>query len=102
MGLYERLAKRDDANPKIPVHQFIAAISEMGRGQFARADIITMFSLRTEDEAGLDTLITKVNAMAAGRRFEFGRLLHDMLLLAEEEMAYTTKAAFDTRISAFT
>lgn len=100
MALYERLVLASDTNPKIPVHQFMAAVAEAVRGQSGRAAIITMFALRTEDEADLDFLIAKVSGMAVAERFEFTRVLHDILLLAERGLAYNTRASFVARINA--
>lgn len=100
MALYERLVLPDASNEKIAVHQFMAAVSEAVRGQVTRAQIITAFGLRVEDEADLDFLITKVGTLAVGERFEFGRVLHDVLMLAESGLAYTDRTSFVARINA--
>ena len=100
MALYERLVLSSETEPKIPVHQFMAAIAEAVRGQVTRAQIITAFELRVEDETDLDFLITKVGTLAVGEKFEFTRVLHDILLLAERGLAYNTRTSFVDRINA--
>lgn len=97
MALYARLIGTEE--PKIGVHQFMAAISELIRGEATRAEIISMFGLRLEDETDLDLLINKGAALNAGDRFEFARVIHDTLLLAEEGLKYTTEADFRARIN---
>ncbi len=100
MALYERLVLPTTADPKIPVHQFMAAVAEAVRGQVTRAQIITAFGLRVEDEADLDFLITKVGTLAVAEKFEFTRVLHDILLLGETGLAYNTRALFTARVNA--
>lgn len=101
MSLFSRLTKPAAGEDKIPAHQFMAAMAELGRGEFTRADIETMFNMTVDEKADFDAFITKAAAIPAARRFEFGRLIHDMLLLAELELAYTTQSAFMTRLNAF-
>ena len=99
MSLYSRLTSHNE--DKIPVHQFMAALAEMERGKFIRADIISMFGIAVADEAQLDQLTNARSAVAGPRRFEFGRMIHDTLMLAEQELAYTTEASFFTRVEDF-
>jgi len=100
MALYERLVLPSAADPKIPVHQFMAAVAEAVRGQVTRAQIIAAFGLRVEDETDLDFLITKVGTLVVAEKFEFTRVLHDILLLAETGLAYNTRTSFTDRINA--
>jgi len=78
----------------------MAVIAEAVRGQVTRAQIIAVFGLRVEDEADLDFLITKVGTLAVGEKFEFTRVLHDVLLLAERGLVYNNRTAFTNRINA--
>lgn len=99
MSLYERLVGSEE--PGIPVHQFMAAIAERERGELTRQDIIDMFSIETGDLDELDDVLDKDDSLTAERSFEFGRMLHDSLLLSESKLHYTTSTDFYARIDAF-
>lgn len=102
MALWERLVQPSDANPKLEIHAFMAAMAEFGRGAagFDRASIIAAFGLRTEDEADLDSLINKFAAIGSDLgKLNFSRGIHDMLLLGNAGIAYTTRTQFTTRVS---
>ncbi len=90
-----------DTEPKLGVHQFMAAIAEGGRGEVTRAQIITSFGITVAEEPDLDVLITKMGGFTNAKKFEFRQVLHDILLLAEERRAYTTRAQFNSRIGRY-
>ena len=105
MALWERLVTPDPVlNPRLEVHAWMAAITEFARGApgVDRAAIIAAFGLRAEDEPDFDVLIAAAAALGADRQFEFGRLVHDVLLLGIAGIAYDTRTAYETRISNFT
>ena len=101
MSLFSRLVKPIEPEVKIPCHQFMAALSELGRGEFTRTDIEVMFSMTPDEVTEFDTFINKVASVPPGKRFEFARVIHDMLLLAERKLAYTVKADFVARMNRF-
>jgi len=93
MGLYERILRLEE--PKIPVHAFMAALAERKRGQITGANIVTLFDLDA-------TATTEVIALNA--RFDdvvtplTGVEVHDVLLLADAGLGYTTVAALKNRL----
>ncbi len=101
MSLFSRLTDPVGGEVKIPAHQFMAAMSELVRGEFTRSDIETMFNMTPAERTQFDNFINKASSVPASRRFEFGRLIHDMLLLAELKLAYTTQTDFIARLNRF-
>lgn len=96
MALVERLLGTEK---KIPVHSFMAAMGELQRGEVTRVQVIAAFELDTSATAQLDVLIAHVQAMPAAERFKFRTELHDVLLLAEDGLAYNTPAALVGRLA---
>ena len=101
MSLYHRLACDCEDSHKIPVHQFMAAVSERGRGVLDREDLIAMFDLEIADHTELDDILDKHDSLATARKFEFARMIHDITLLNEEELHYTTANEFFSRVADF-
>lgn len=97
-NLVERLIGIDGYGEKIPVHQFMAAISELGRGHVTRAQIIAYFNLTLDEEADLDWLINKASGFNQLSREWFCRELHDIMLLAENGAKYTDRTSFVNRV----
>ena len=90
MALYERLT--GEGRPKLPVHQFAAAVAEKARGKLTRADIGAAFSLSEAELVEFDALEARMlidTALSSGA-------LHDVLLLAETGLM--TAAQVRTRI----
>ena len=93
MGLYERLLRLEE--PRIPVHAFMAALAERKRGRVTANQIISVF--------GLDPTAT-TEAAALNARFDdvvsplTGTEVHDVLLLADAGLAYTTPTALKNRL----
>jgi hypothetical protein len=54
VALYDRLMGL--ADPKLPVHQFMAALGEWERGKMTRAQVISAMTIQPTEEADLDTL----------------------------------------------
>lgn len=90
MAFYRRLIGLDD--PKIAIHQFMAAMAEFRRGRVTAAQIATAFNLDAAEQAEVTTLRARVtsDALTAAE-------IHDVGLLAESGLAYTTEAAMKTR-----
>lgn len=58
MGLYERILSLED--PKIAVHQFMAALAEYERGNMTAGEIVTAFELDATAQAEAVTLESKI------------------------------------------
>lgn len=99
MALIERFFS--DSERKIPVHQFMAAMQELARGKMTRADVEVMFVMDDADKVDLSSLITRYQTKTTNLdKFAFAHALHDILLLAEAGLRYTTAADARTRILA--
>lgn len=102
MSLYTRLAAPAEGEEKIPIHQFMAALAEGGRGEVTRAAVIATFNIEPADEPALDFLFDKMIGWTTDKsRFEFRQVIHDVLLLAEQRRAYLDAATFVARINRF-
>ena len=66
MGLYERLLQVGDGEVKIPVHQFMSALSEFERGGMTRAQVVTAFNLSAGEGTELDALTALVRQPLEG------------------------------------
>ena len=100
MSLIDRLS--NDEDPKIPVHQFYAALAEYAAGAITRAGLVSYFQMSAEDETELDALIADYQAAPADRKQEFLEFVHRIFILAEVKApGYDTKAALNTRINNF-
>ncbi len=107
MALYDRLVGYEPGfapltvGPKLGVHTFMAGLAEVGRGQATRAQMIAAFGITVAEEPELDFIIAKATPLTAVQRFQFRQTLHDVLLLAETRVAYTTSASFVARLNTF-
>jgi len=89
MGLDEEVN-----GPRLPVHQYVASVAEVARGNASAAPLIAFYSLDAEEQAQTQTLI---DAVEGGQltRIE----VHDVLLMAESGAPpYTTVIAVETRL----
>lgn len=92
MGIYERLLRLQE--PRIPVHQFIAACAEVSRGNMSNVQARTALNLSAAEGTEANALIARVTS-AALSRVE----IHDVLLLAETRTPpFDTVAAVKTRL----
>ena len=98
--LFDRLFPSGETEPNIPVHAFMAAVTDYVAGYTTRNQIIGVWTLDAEAQAdlnkfcdALDALGTKLNKIA------FALELDAVMLLAEAGMKYTTKADFKTRLN---
>lgn len=103
MSLLDRL--RGTEKPKIPSHQFQAAMSEWVDGAvgFSRVTIISGFQLTSSDEAELDALKTIYDsANTSAKKQRLLKAFDSIVMLAENSNVhgfYTTKAAINARLN---
>ncbi len=76
MGLIHRLEGSE--SPKVPVHQFMAALGEYKRGAASQAQIVAAFNLSEAEETQLEVYLSNLDTDAINRQ-----LIHDVLLLLE-------------------
>ncbi len=96
MALLNRL--RGTEEPKLPVHQFQAALSEWQEGGMTRAQVLTAFSITSAEEAQLDQV--KALYQNAVDRTRFRKVFDNVLLLAEiNTVPYETGAKILSRLS---
>ena len=97
MALFDRLIATDGT--KVPVRQFMAAMQELARGQMTKAEIVAAFALDAADVVELDQVIARYQTKTAALdKFAFAHALHDILMLAEAGLRYTTRAEVAARI----
>jgi len=100
MSLLDKLA--GDQEPKLPVHQFYAALAEFAAGAVTRQNVVDYFQLDSADEVELDFLIAEYQATDPTRQQEFLEFIHRIFMLAEVKVpGYDSNAALSTRISNF-
>jgi hypothetical protein len=84
MPLIERLMGLEE--PKLPTHQFIAAVAENTRGEMTNQQIIDAFALDPGEQTEAVALRDRVTTGPTGDRLNRA-LIHDVLLLAEQGIA---------------
>ena len=93
MGLYERILRQEE--PKIPVHAFMAAMAEQKRGRVSGAQVASTFQLDAQAQADAITLQARFNDAVNPMT---GPELHDVLLLADAGLAYTSVTSLKNRL----
>lgn len=93
MGLYERLLRIEE--PKIPAHQFMAALGEIKRGHVTAQQVATSFELNVDEQTEAATLFARFNDLVDPLT---SVELHEVLLLAEQGRAYATVTGLTTRL----
>lgn len=58
MALWDRLCGFQD--PRVPVHQFMAALGEVERGKMTEAEVATAFNLDAGEQSELSALVAKI------------------------------------------
>lgn len=79
MALIDRLLNLEE--PKVPVHQFMAALAEYKRGAVTGQQVGDAFNLSVEERTQLQTWLTNIDADTTNRQ-----LIHDVLLLGEYDL----------------
>ncbi len=93
MGLYERILRLEE--PKIAVHGFMAALAEAKRGRITLIQLRNLFNLTEADVTDLQALRDRFDDLIGPLG---GVELHDVLLLADAGLEYTTVAALKARL----
>lgn len=97
--LFDRLFPTSPTNDKIAVHYFRAAISDYVAGYTTQNQIITAFGLDTDAQADLTVLCNAVDALTTvTEKMRWLIELHDVMMIAESGLKYSTKSAFKTRM----
>lgn len=92
MSLYARLLDLEE--PKLPVHQFMAAMGELKRGHVTAPVLAAAFNLDAGEQTEAATLFARFNDLTPLTSLE----LHEVLLLAETGLAYGTVASLKNRL----
>jgi len=87
MALIERIMGLEE--PKLPVHQLRAGVSEVLRGKATREQLVTYFGLSANEADELETLVLSGQS---------GEEIEDVLLLAEQQLGYDTADKVRTRL----
>lgn len=88
-----------DTFTKIPVHQFMAALSEIGYGYATRAQVVAAFNITSVQESDLDWFINKLSPMNQLSRMACLEEVHNVMMLAESGLKYTDRTSFVNRIN---
>jgi hypothetical protein len=101
MALVERLMGLEE--PKIPVHTFFAAQSEVIRGAVTVAQVKTYFAMDAAAQAEYDSLVatapTGSTATALANKALFMEKVHAVFILAEDVVTqYTTPAEVRSKL----
>lgn len=92
--------------PKMPVHQFMAALAEFGRGAFTRPQVVSAFQtdpnflVQPSELAQLDDFLDQIDPALVpleADRVAFRMAVHDVLMLGEQD-SYT-KQRVKTRLN---
>ncbi len=99
MTLLDRLlGLQPDPETRIPVHEFMAGVSEYKRGAVTRAQVKTAFNLSVDEGTQLDVWLDNFDADTLNRA-----LVHDVLLLGsgrdENNVPFYPKATVRTRLN---
>lgn len=89
MALLDRLIGTEE--PKLPVHQFMAALAEYKRAAITGPQIVSAFDLSAGEATSLQDFLDNLDSVAIDRS-----MIHDVLLLAEA--GYYTKAQVQARL----
>lgn len=90
MALLDRLLNLED--PKIPTHQFMAALAEYKRGAIAKQNVVDAFDLSIDEATALQAWLDNLDSDTVNRA-----MIHDILLLGE--VGLYSKAQVQSRLS---
>jgi len=91
-----------EPRPKIPVHQFCAAIDEYARGNLTRAQIVAAFDLQGSEATQAGQLADLIDAQTtAATKLNLVISIEDVFVLTEQPDLglYDTKAKIATRFN---
>lgn len=89
MALLDRLLGTEE--PKLPTHQFMAALAEYKRGAITGPQIVSAFGLSGAEATALQFFLDNLDGSTIDRT-----LIHDVLLLGES--GYYTKTQVQNRL----
>ena len=98
LDLFDRLYPGGEGKSSIGVHYFRAALGDYAKGFTTRNKIVNAFNLDTEAQTDLDKLLAKIDSEGALGKVAFLLELHDVMMIAESGLRYSTKTAFKTRM----
>lgn len=93
MPFYERLIGIEE--PKIAVHQYVAAVHESQRGKLSKQTIADLFLLDADEKVESDRLADRFVAVVSPIT---GEETQEILLLAEARLMYNTVESLKARL----
>jgi hypothetical protein len=76
MALIDRVLGQEE--PKLPVHQFMAALAEYKRGAITGAQVVSAFNLSQAETTQLQSFLSRLDSNNLSRE-----MIHDILMLGE-------------------
>ena len=84
---------------KIPVHAFIAAITDYIAGETTKNQIINVWELDAEAQADLNAMCTNIDGLSSkAEKIIHALEIDSTMLLCEAGLKYMTKSALKTRL----
>lgn len=99
VSLYQRLLhdpQIDGIATNIDQHSFAGACAEVRRGKLTEADLVAEYGMTAAQATELSTLITRLGSSTP--EVLDALILHEILLVAERGIAYSTEAALKSRL----
>lgn len=97
--LFDRLFPSDPGEDNIAVHYLFSALVDYAAGETTRTQIVNYWSLDADAQADLNVLCDAIDALGTPTaKMAWGTEFHAVLMFAEAEAKYNTKAAFRTRL----
>lgn len=91
--LYDRITATGESTQKIAVHSFASSLREWSRGAVTKAQIVSAFSLGTEEEGNLDSIASVYQGKPnANSKTEYLVKIHDVFILCEAGLYTKAKA----------
>lgn len=97
--LYDRLLPQfAEDTPKIAVKPFVYLLAEYVDGKVSVKDLAAKYQLRGEEVDEYQRIIALLDGMKRAQAMKWLALFERVLVLAEQNMAYTTKASLYDRV----
>ena len=97
--LFDRLFPASTSEDNIPVHAFMAAITDYIDGESTRQQIIDVWTLDASAQTDLNALCNKIDGLTQKiNKVIFSLELDATMILCEADLRYTTKIAFKNRL----
>lgn len=96
--LFDRLFPTGEG-ANIPIHEFVAALTDYAAGETTKTQIINYYGLDTDAQTDLTALTDAIDALTGKtNKVAFILELDAVMLMAAHGAKYTTKSAFKTRM----